>query len=67
MNTMPFASQKTDAIILPAEETTSAFFGGHRLSFGLWLKVVDPTVILSEKTVKKTDLVSFKNSQASTL
>ena len=25
----------------------------HRLSFGLWLKVVDPTLILNEKTVKK--------------
>ena len=57
---MPFASQKTDAITFPAEETTFAFFGEHRLSFSLWLKVLDPTLILSEKTVKKTGLVSFK-------
>ena len=28
MNAMPFASQKTDAIFFPADETTFAFFGG---------------------------------------
>ena len=32
----------------------------YRLSFSLWLKVADPTVILSEETVKKTGLVCFK-------
>ena len=31
MNTMPFASQKTDAITFPAEEMTFAFFGGVSL------------------------------------
>ena len=28
MNTVPFASRNTDAITLPAEKTTTAFFGG---------------------------------------
>ena len=30
MNTMPFASHKTEAITFPADGTTLAFFGGGR-------------------------------------
>ena len=62
MNKMPFASQKTEIITIPAEEGVSQG-ASTAPSSDLWLKVADPTVILSEKTAKKTGLVCFKYSQ----
>ena len=46
--------------------TTVAFFGGcepgcfHYIVDYLWLKVVDPTLILNEKTIKKLDWSTSK-------
>ena len=62
MNTMSFASKNSDAItfllrrrLLPSLEEVSQ----GASTFGLWLKEVNPTLILSEKT----GFVCFKHSQ----
>ena len=40
MNTMPFASLKTEAITFPADDTTSAFFGGEKMGVSAaWIVV----------------------------
>ena len=52
MNTIPFASQKTNAITFLAAETAVATFGG--------VEAVHPTLILSDETVKKPGLVCLK-------
>ena len=49
-----------DLIVLIPDHCLCVYFPLPRLSFGLLLKVVDPTLLLSEKTIKESGLVCFK-------
>ena len=60
MNTVPFEYQKASLAFLEGEKMgiSTAW-----IAFGLWLEVVDPTLILGEETCKKNGWICFETYQ----
>ena len=66
---MPRESQKTVAMIFPADGTVFAFFGAdspdlvHCLDYSFWCVMVDPCFINSDETPQKLFRIALKHVQ----